>query len=73
MTSPAREIRIVCRRCGATYSSTSYRPTINVTTEAWSEEEIRDATTATCPECGLVSRLTSLIIDGGEFRIVHGS
>jgi hypothetical protein len=50
-----------------------YRPSINLSTEPWTDEEIHTSTTATCPECGLEVQLTALLVDGGEFRILDGS
>ena len=73
MSSPARTIEIHCKGCGASYSSLSYRPAINLTTEDWTQEEIRESTTATCPECGLEVQLTALLVDGGEFRVLTDS
>ena len=52
------------------YSMWEYWPCINVTIETWTEEEIRRATTATCPDCGVTVRLTALLVDGGTFRIL---
>jgi len=72
MSAPARDIEIVCRRCGSSYVCTSYRPTIHLTTEVWTAAEIGEATTATCPECGLEVRLTALVVDGSEFRVIGG-
>ena len=73
MSSPAREIEIVCKGCGTTYTSPFYRPSINLSTEPWTDEEIHDSTTAICPECGLEVQLTTLLVDGGEFRVLDES
>ena len=71
MSSPARAIRILCRSCGETFTTFTYRPAINVTLEDWTPEEIRTATTATCPDCGLEVQLTALLVDGGKFRVLN--
>ena len=73
MSSPAREIEVVCKGCGTTYLAPFYRPSINLTTEPGSEAEIRRATTATCPDCNLEVQLTALLVDGGEFRLLDNS
>ena len=73
MSSPPREIEIVCKGCGSTFTSMFYRPSINLSTEPWTDEEIHTSTTATCPDCGLEVQLTALLVDGGEFRILDES
>ena len=70
MSSPAREVDIVCKGCVGQFAAMFYRPFINVSTEAWSEEEIHTSTTAKCPDCELTVQLTALIVDGGEFRLL---
>lgn len=70
MSAPARDIEIVCRRCGSSYVCSSYRPIFNRTTEVWTDAEIAEATSAACPECGLEVRLTALLVDGSAFRVI---
>ena len=64
---------MVCRRCRTAFTCSGYRPVINLTTETWTEAEVREATTGECPDCGLEARLTALLVDGAEFRLVHDS
>ena len=67
MTSAAQRVEVVCPGCGFEYEAW-HRPSINLTLgEEWTEEEIRQATTARCPACGLEVDLTTLIV-GGEPR-----
>ena len=61
MTSPPETIEVRCPRCGKLYE-TWYRPSINLTIEHWDDEDIDDATSATCPDCGLKVRLGALIV-----------
>ncbi len=62
MTSPAEKVEVACPACGARFS-TWYRPSINLGLgEEWSPEELEEATTATCPECGHREPLGSLIV-----------
>jgi DNA-directed RNA polymerase subunit RPC12/RpoP len=54
MTSPPREIEVVCPKCGHEYKDW-YRPSINSTLDpemAGDEDDMSEATSATCPECG---------------------
>ena len=54
MTSPPKLVEVDCPRCGDVYE-TYYRPSINLTLdEDWSEDELREATTGTCPRCEFV-------------------
>ncbi len=63
MTSPVEEIGVTCPRCGHRWE-TYWRASINLTLgEEWTEEEIKAATTATCPECGQRSALGVLIVE----------
>ena len=73
VSSPAREIDIVCKGCGGQFAAMFYRPSINISTEVWTKDEIRTSTTAKCPDCGVVVQLTALIVDGGEFRLLNGA
>ncbi len=36
---------------------------INLTLEPWTEEELREATWARCPECGLEVELATLVVE----------
>lgn len=63
MTSPAVRVEVVCPGCGTEYEAW-HRPSINLTLgEEWTEEEIREATTGRCPECGLEVELATLVVE----------
>ncbi len=63
MTSPPKQITVHCPRCDERFED-SYRPSINLGLgEKWSDEEIYDATTATCPTCGFVIPLALVVAD----------
>ena len=60
MTSPPRPVEVECPACGHTYED-YVRASVNLALgEEWTDEEIRKATTATCPECGHVVEFDSL-------------
>lgn len=62
MTSPAVRIEVVCEGCGVVFEAW-HRPSINLTLgEEWTEAEIRAATWARCPKCGLEVELATLVI-----------
>lgn len=62
MTSPPQRVGLVCEGCGAMFEAWR-RPSINLTLgEPWTEDEIREATRARCPECGLEVALAVLIV-----------
>ena len=64
MTSPAERVEVSCPGCGFEYEA-FWRRSINLTLgEEWTEDEIREATTARCPECGLEVALATLVVDG---------
>jgi endogenous inhibitor of DNA gyrase (YacG/DUF329 family) len=68
MTSPVEEIEVQCPRCNKTYRDWyrgSFNPDLG---ETWSEEYMRQATTATCPDCGHVVELGILIVRGEKQR-----
>jgi len=44
-----------------------HRPSINLTLgEEWTADEIREATSARCPECGLKVELATLIMEATQ-------
>jgi hypothetical protein len=55
-----------CPECGEEYEN-SYRPSVNLDIEPWTEEELRAATMATCPSCGFEVELDSLIVADGTW------
>jgi DNA-directed RNA polymerase subunit RPC12/RpoP len=63
VTSPPRQVEVVCPACGHEYE-TWHRRSINLTLgQGWTEEEIREATSARCPECGHEVEFRTLIVD----------
>ena len=51
MTSPIEEIEVRCPECSAIFKD-SVRWSINLSLgEDWTDEEIDEATTVTCPNC----------------------
>jgi endogenous inhibitor of DNA gyrase (YacG/DUF329 family) len=67
MTSPPQEITLQCPRCGERYRNW-FRASMNLNLEHFDEEDIRDASTATCPRCGQVVDLGALIVEGNVWR-----
>ena len=67
MTSPAQPIEVECPRCGERYTD-YYRPSINLSLgETWTDEELEEATSATCPACGCrVAIGDALIVSWGN-------
>ena len=66
MTSPAVRVGIECPGCRHEYQAW-HRPSINLTLgEQWTEEEIEQATSAVCPECGLEVELETLVIEAAD-------
>ena len=68
MTSPPRPIVVRCSRCSAVFES-YYRPSINLDLEPWTEDELHEATSATCPRCAAVIDLDALIVDDGVWTV----
>lgn len=63
MTSPQQQITVECPGCGEWYRD-FYRPSVNLGLgEEWTAEQLREATTATCPRCGNVVELDTLVVD----------
>jgi large subunit ribosomal protein L7/L12 len=67
MTSPPPQITFECPDCGERYEDW-FRASLNLGIEHFSEEYIREATTATCPSCGHVVELDSLVIERDVWR-----
>lgn len=65
MTSPPSPIRVECPKCRTVYDDW-YRPSVNATLDpemAADREYLREASTATCPGCGHVVEIGTLIVD----------
>jgi endogenous inhibitor of DNA gyrase (YacG/DUF329 family) len=73
MTSPVEQIRVECPRCGATFEDWT-RGSINLDLEGWDPANpevaayLRECSTATCPSCGHVVELESLVVSGNVWR-----
>jgi len=62
MTSPPQRVEVVCPACGHEYE-TWHRGSINLSLgEEWTEEQIREASTSRCLECGLEIELGTLVV-----------
>ena len=62
MTSPIEEIEIQCPKCSAIYKDT-IRASINLSLgEEWTDEEIDEATSVTCPNCKYKQYGDSIIV-----------
>ena len=73
MTSPPEQITVQCPRCGFEYEDW-YRPSINLNLgDDFSEEYLREASTATCPECGFTVELSTLVVEGDVWQFGPGS
>lgn len=68
MTSPPQRITVRCPDCSERYGSWM-RPSVNLSLEPLTEEELREMTTATCPACGRVAALGSLVVDGDVWTV----
>ena len=64
MTSPPQQIHVRCPRCGREYDDW-YRPSVNLDLDDFDEEYLRQASTATCPDCGHTVEIGTLVVDGG--------
>ncbi len=68
MTSPPEQVEVECPSCGTTYEGW-YRASINMMIEDWTDEELREATTATCPSCSHTVHFGGLIVrEDGVFE-----
>ncbi len=61
MTSPPEQVEVRCPNCETVYKDW-YRPSINMMIEDWTDEELREATTATCPSCSHTVDFGGLIV-----------
>ncbi len=67
MTSPVEEIRVECPRCATTFDDWT-RGSINLDLDAFDDDYVRRASTATCPSCGHVVELDALVVKDGVWR-----
>ena len=52
MTSPPESIKVECPDCGHQYFDW-YRPSINLSLDDFDDDYLEEASTTTCPECGV--------------------
>jgi len=67
MTSPVEQIRVECPRCGTVFDDWR-RASINRNLDDVDDDYVHRASTATCPECGHVADLGSLVVEGDVWR-----
>jgi endogenous inhibitor of DNA gyrase (YacG/DUF329 family) len=68
MTSPCEDITVQCPQCNKVYKDW-WRPSFNPDLgEVWDDDYMRQASTATCPDCGHVVELAMLIVRGKKPR-----
>ena len=66
MTSPPREIEVTCPDCGYVYLDW-YRPSINLSLDSFDDAYLEEASTTTCPACGVKYDVGTLLARrGGE-------
>lgn len=61
MTSPIHRIRVECPACGHSFVDW-WRPSMNFGLESFTDEYVRQASTATCPQCGYVTEVGALLV-----------
>ena len=67
MTSPPESIRVECPDCGHLYSDW-YRPSINLSLDDFDDDYLEEASTTTCPECGVKYDLGTVFARRGGDR-----
>lgn len=72
MTSPPKQITVECPSCGDRYEDW-YRASINLDLDDFDDDYVRQATTATCPDCGHVVELVTLVVAGGVWRFTDAT
>jgi endogenous inhibitor of DNA gyrase (YacG/DUF329 family) len=64
MTQPVERVQVGCPRCDTVYEDWT-RGSINLDLDDFDEAYMREATTGTCPMCGHVVELNTLVVAGG--------
>lgn len=70
LTSPIEQVVVECPQCGRRYRDW-FRASINADLDpelATDPEYVREASTATCPDCGHVVELAVLHVEGDVWR-----
>lgn len=65
MTSPCESITVRCPKCGLTYEDW-WRPSVNLTLDAFDADYLDEATSATCPKCSTKVSLSALHVGGSD-------
>ena len=61
MTSPPEEITVTCPDCKHVYKDW-YRPSINLALDDFDADYLEQASTTTCPACGVKHDLGTLVV-----------
>ena len=71
LTSPAEQITVQCPDCGELYRDW-WRASINLSLgEEFDDEYLEQASTATCPRCGLKAHLDALIVQEDDTWVLQ--
>jgi len=62
MTSPPEQIEVLCPKCGIRYKDWCRR-SLNLSLDDFDDDYIREASTSTCPECGVVVEHDVLVVE----------
>lgn len=65
MTTPAYEVEVQCERCGHVYTDWR-RDSVNTMLGSWTDEEVDEQLSTTCPVCGHRDYGLGLIVDVHE-------
>jgi endogenous inhibitor of DNA gyrase (YacG/DUF329 family) len=71
VTSPVETIDVLCPRCGTRYQDWT-RGSVNLDLDEFDDDYLRRVSTATCPDCGHVVELSTLIVSGGVWMLSRG-
>ncbi len=67
MTSPPEDIIVGCPDCGLVYKDW-YRASLNLDLDDFDEAYVREASTATCPNCDRLVEIGTLSVRDGIWR-----
>ncbi len=72
MTMPPQRVRVKCPRCKTVYEDW-FNPTINLTLEPLTREQVEEMATVCCPNCGRKIWLASIIVEAPGQWLMFGS